>query len=114
MEHRCGERRAVRTTVLLRRRGWAGWIVGELRDISVSGAYLALHAGSLPLHAQVRLEAPWPGPGPARLMHCTAMVARVERGGVGLAFDELAPVGLAPLLGRLRQDAVRRPSPAPA
>ena len=99
MDHRCGERRALSTIVLLRRRGWTGWIVGEMRDISISGAWLHVPRHHLPVHAQVRLEAPWPGGQPGRLMHCTAMVARVERDGVGLVFDELAPASLAPLLG---------------
>jgi len=93
MDHRCGERRTVRTTVLLRRRGWAGWVVGELQDLSISGAFLTVAAGALPLHAQVRLEAPCPGPQAGRLAHCNAMVTRVTRDGVGLAFDEMAPTG---------------------
>jgi hypothetical protein len=108
MDHRCGERHPVRATVLLRRRSWAGWIVGELENVSVSGAFLRLHAGSLPLHALVRLEAPFPGPGAPRLMHCNAMVARVARGGVGLVFDELAPASLAPLFTVARQPAAHR------
>jgi hypothetical protein len=105
MDHRCGQRRAVRATVLLRRRGWAGWVVGELADLSVSGAYVELHAGTLPLHAQVRLEAACAGPDGARLMHCTAIVVRAGPGGIGLAFDEVAPAGLAPLFARTRQTA---------
>jgi hypothetical protein len=105
MDHRCGERRPVRTTVLLRRRAWAGWVVGELVDLSVSGAFVELHAGNLPLHAQVRIEADCPGPGTARLMHCNAMVARVDPRGVGLVFDAVAPAGLAPLFARARQSA---------
>lgn len=105
MDHRCGERRPVRVTVLLRRRAWSGWVVGELIDLSVSGAFVELRAGRLPVHAQVRLEADCPGPGTARLMHCNAMVARVEPNGVGLVFDEVAPAGLAPLFARARQSA---------
>ena len=97
MDHRCGRRHSVGITVLVRRRGWHGWVVARLEDLSISGAFLRAPAGSLPLHAQVRLEAPCPGVGPPRLMHCTAMVVRVAGGGVGLAFDELAPPGLAPL-----------------
>ena len=106
MEHRCGERHPVRTTVLLRRLRWAGWIVGELRNVSISGAYLTVHAGQLPLHAQVRLEAP--APGGSRLMHCNAMVVRVDRDGVGLVFDEVTPRGLAPLFAGLRPGATVR------
>lgn len=105
MDHRCGQRRPVRATVLLRRRGWAGWVVGEMADLSVSGAFVTLGCGTLPLHAQVRLEAACPGPGTARLMHCNAMVVRVGRDGVGLAFEEVAPPGLAPLFERARQSA---------
>jgi hypothetical protein len=104
MDHRCGERRAIGTTVLLRRRGWAGWVVAELADLSISGAYLRLQGPGMPLRAQVRLEAPRPDGTPG-LMHCNAMVVRVDRGGVALMFDELAPRGLAPLFARLRQAA---------
>ena len=114
MDHRCGERRPVRTTVLLRRRRWAGWVVGQLENISITGAFLTLHSGTLPLHAQVRLEAPAPGPGLPRLMHCNAMVVRVVRGGIGLMFDEVAPASLAPLFAGTRQDVAGRRDRAPA
>jgi hypothetical protein len=38
-------------------------------------------------------------------MHCTAIVVRAGPGGIGLAFDEVAPAGLAPLFARTRQTA---------
>jgi hypothetical protein len=41
-------------------------------------------------------------------MHCNAMVVRVDRGGVGLVFDEIAPRGLAPLFARLRPESTTR------
>ncbi len=105
MDHRCGERRPVGITVLLRRRGWEGWIVGHLEDLSISGAFIRAPRGSLPLHAQVRLEMSLSGDRAARLMHCNAMVARVGPTGVGLVFDGLAPAALRPLLRASRGGA---------
>ena len=107
MDHRCGKRRAVSITVLLRRRGWEGWAVGHLQDLSISGAFVRMPRGCLPLHAQVRLEAAWPGDGASRLMHCNAMVARVGPDGVGLVFDELAPICLNPLFRAASAGAAR-------
>lgn len=106
MNHRCGQRHPLRATVLVRRRGWSGWIVGQLENLSVSGAFVRVPAGSLPMRVQVRVEAPCPEDGTPRLVHCDAMVVRIAGGGVGLAFDELAPAGLAPLF-RARPAALR-------
>ena len=114
MDHRCGERHPANTTILLRRRGWQGWVVGQLENLSVSGAWLRVPAASLPLHAQVRLEAPCPDGGAPRLMHCSAMVVRIGRTGVGLVFDELAPASLAPLFGDGRPTTTRPESHAGA
>ncbi|MCK6370834.1 MAG: PilZ domain-containing protein [Gammaproteobacteria bacterium] len=102
MDHRCGERHPAGTTVLVRRRGWAGWVVAELENISVSGALLKLERGELPRHALVRLEASSPGESSGRLLHGDAVVARASGNRVGLAFDRLAPPGLAPLLAKAR------------
>lgn len=97
MEHRCGLRRKLELTVLVRRRGWAGSVVGTLTDISISGAFLAGPPEAFPLHSLVRLEATPPGGASARLMTCRAMVARIGKNGVGLVFDQVRPSGLAPL-----------------
>ena len=113
MDHRCGERRPVSATVLLRRRGWAGWVVAEFVDLSVSGALLRLKAAALPRHAWVRLEARAPGEGSAKLLHCDAMVVRVAGDRVGIAFDELAPAGLAPLFAGARHKAASRAARKP-
>ena len=56
MDHRCGHRRTASQTVLLRRNGWAGYLVGELRDVSISGARVAVPARAFPLRTLVRLE----------------------------------------------------------
>ncbi len=97
MEHRCGTRRKTDLTVLVRRRGWGGWVVTRLVDVSISGAYLEGPTEAFPLYSLVRLEATPPGGASARLMTCTAMVARVGTDGVGLVFDQVRPPGLAPL-----------------
>lgn len=85
--------------VLIRRRGWRGGIVGEVHDLSVGGAFIAVPRDSLPPLSLLRLE--WvlpPADGPGRVVHCTAMVVRAVRGGIGIAFDDLAPVALLPHL----------------
>jgi hypothetical protein len=97
MEHRCGSRRALELTVLVRRRGWAGSVVARLSDISISGAFLQGPPEAFPLYSLVHLEATPPGGASTRLMTCKAMVARVGRDGVGLVFDQVRPAGLAPL-----------------
>lgn len=114
MDHRCGERRPATLTVLLRRRAWHGWVVGEVRDVSVSGAFVTVPPGALSLRAQVRLELMVPGGPPGRVVHCNAMVARVTGDGVGLAFEELAPRPLAGLWRMPARAAGTRPDPAAA
>jgi hypothetical protein len=110
MEHRCGLRRRLELTVLVRRRGWAGSVVGRLTDISISGAFVMGPPEAFPLHSLVQLEATPPGAASARLMTCKAMVARVGKNGVGLVFDQIRPAGLVPLF----EPAVVRPSESPA
>lgn len=95
MEHRCGPRHAVNMTILLRRRGWGGWLVGELTDVSISGAFVRLPAGALPNLALVELEASQPGS--RRMLRSKALVVRSTPAGVGILFDELRPAGLSPL-----------------
>ncbi len=99
MEHRCGMRRTLGLTVLVRRRGWAGSVVARLTDISLSGAFLEGPRDAFPLYSLVQLEATPPGGASTRLMTCKAMVARVGKNGVGLVFDQVRPAGLAPLFG---------------
>ena len=114
MEHRCGERRRVGLTVLARRRGWSGWMVAELTNLSISGAFIAAPAGAFPLRSLIQLESKSPD-GP--LLHCRAMVVRNTPEGVGLVFDRAKPEGLEELFpGELRPPASRsgrtaQPSP---
>jgi len=112
MEHRCGVRRNLQLTVLLRRRGWAGSVVAELTNISISGAFIEASTGAFPLHSFVQIETTTPGEASARLMTCRAMVARVAGNGVGLVFDQLRPRGLAALF--LPAARSLRPSESPS
>lgn len=95
MEHRCGQRRAVNMTILLRRRGWGGWLVGQLTDVSISGAFIRVAGGALPNLALVEIEASQPGG--RRMLRSKALVVRSTPDGIGILFDELRPAGLAPL-----------------
>lgn len=111
MEHRCGVRRNLGLTVLVRRRGWAGSVVAELTNLSISGAFIGAPPGSFPLYALVQIEASRPGADSTRLMTCKAMVARVGLNGVGLVFDQIRPRGLAALFSPAIP--VLRPSVSP-
>jgi hypothetical protein len=96
-------------TVLLRRRGWGGWKVGLLLDLSISGAHIEVEPSAFPLHTILQLEATPPGTGVTGLMRCRAMVIRRATGSIGVAFEEIAPPGLAPLLRRRASAAAARP-----
>ena len=100
MEHRCGRRNAVNMTLLLRRRGWGGWLVGELTDVSVSGAFVQVPAGAFANHALIELEASQPGS--RRMLRSKALVVRTTPEGIGILFDQLRPEGLAPLFDKSR------------
>jgi len=102
MEHRCGTRRNVELTVLVRRRGWSGSVVARLTDVSISGAFIEGPPDAFPLYSLVQLEATPPGGASTRLMTCRAMVARVGKNGVGLVFDQIRPASLAPLFSPAR------------
>jgi hypothetical protein len=52
MEHRCGARRNLELTVLVRRRGWGGSVVARLADISISGAFVEGPPEAFPLHSR--------------------------------------------------------------
>jgi hypothetical protein len=95
MEHRCGHRHAVNMTILLRRRGWGGWLVGELTDVSISGAFVRVPAGAFANHVLIELEASQQGS--RRMLRSKALIVRTTPQGIGIVFDELRPEGLAPL-----------------
>ena len=97
MEHRCGVRRILGATVLVRRRGWAGSVVARLTHISISGAFIEAPRDAFPLHSLVQIEITPPGLASSRLTTCKAMVARVGGNGVGLVFDQIRSRGLAAL-----------------
>jgi len=96
MDHRHGERCSVDVTVLIRKRAWRGWVIGRMRNLSVSGAWVELPRDALSVLSQVRLELEVPCHGRHRVVHCNAMVVRTGCGGVGLAFEEMAPKALSP------------------
>ena len=94
MEHRCGVRRTLDRTVLVRRRRWAGSVVARLVDVSISGAFIEGPPDAFPLYALLKIEVTTPGGCTgAQLLTCNAMVTRIGVNGVGLAFDEIRPTG---------------------
>ncbi|MEO8443530.1 MAG: PilZ domain-containing protein [Gammaproteobacteria bacterium] len=104
MEHRCGTRQKVGITVLVRRRGWAGSVVAELTDLSITGAFIAAPPEVFPVHSMLRIKATPPFlPGNTPLS-CRAMVARLGTDGIGVVFDQTRPRGLAPLFDQASGD----------
>ncbi|MCC5794869.1 MAG: PilZ domain-containing protein [Chromatiales bacterium] len=106
MEHRCGERRPTDLTVLLRRRGWAGWVVGQLTDISITGAFIRIAPCPFPNKAVIELETTQPET--ARLLRSRALVVRRCGEGIGVMFDEVRPATLAPLYPSVSRTNVAR------
>jgi hypothetical protein len=102
MDHRHGERRTVDVTVLIRKRTWKGWVIGRMRNLSVSGAYVELPRDALGVLSQVHLELDVVHRDRHHLVHCRGMVVRTVRGGIGVAFEDLAPRTIAGLLGARR------------
>lgn len=97
MDHRCGTRRPIGITLLIRRRGWGGWKVGRLENLSITGAFVAVDPGDFSVHGTVQIEATPPGGAVTGLMSCRAMVVRRTPEGLGLAFDQPRPPALEPL-----------------
>jgi hypothetical protein len=95
MDHRCGRRHAAAHTVLLRRQGWGGHLVGELADISITGARIAAPRQSFPLRSLLRLEMTVTDEqGRTRLWQVPAMVVRHAGDGIAVMFDEVQPARL--------------------
>lgn len=91
MDHRCGRRQPVAHTVLLRRVGWAGYLVGELVDVSITGARVSVPPRAFPLRSVVKLEMTVTDGGRSRLLQVPAMVVRHAAGGIALMFDQVQP-----------------------
>lgn len=107
MEHRYGERRRIGAAVLVRRPDWAGWMVAELKDLSVSGAFIAAPAGLFPRRSQVQVEARSPE---GMCLQCRAMVVRHTAAGFGLLFDGLrVRASQGPKVTTRRGALLRRP-----
>jgi hypothetical protein len=115
MDHRCGTRHASGQTVLLRRPGWAGYIVGQLRDISMSGAFIKVPRRIFPQRSVVRAEVTVYDSGQPRLLRVQGMVIRTGEHGIGLMFDELQPARLVATSGPASRDELldRFPALAP-
>jgi hypothetical protein len=92
MEHRWGERMTIDVPVKMRSAGSRSCIAGNLCDLSISGALVAI-AAPLPLAARVEVELAGVG--------VPAWVVREEPGRVAVEWCELAPRAVL----QLEQDA---------
>lgn len=115
MDHRCGTRHASGQAVLLRRPGWAGYIVGQLRDISMSGAFIAVPRRVFPPRSVVQAEVTVYEGNQSRLLRVQGLVVRSAERGIGLMFDELQQARLVARSAPASRDALidRFPALAP-
>ena len=115
MEHRWGERVAVRLTVELSC-GSSAPIAGALENVSASGAFVRTR-GPRPPRGPVQVLLSGCGSGRRRAARLGAYIVRETDSGVGIEWSEFAPAAIRELIvrdrrtGRLRARA--RPS-APA
>ena len=90
MEHRLGTRHAIDLEVYLRTWGSTVSARGRLKDLSVSGAFVATQLPCQPmLHIAVQIV-----PIAQSRRHCVTvegLIARVAGDGIGVEWDELQP-----------------------
>ena len=90
MEHRLGSRHAIDFEVYLRTWGSTVSARGRLRDLSVSGAFVATQ---LPCRALLHIAVQIISPGQTRRNSVAAegLIVRLAEDGIGVEWDELQP-----------------------
>ena len=90
MEHRLGTRHAIDLEVYLRTWGSRVLASGRLKDLSVSGAFVATQLPCRPL-LQVAVQIVAPGQSRRSSISVQGQIVRVGEDGIGLEWDELQP-----------------------
>lgn len=85
MEHRWNVRRAVRARAIVYHPHY-GACVGNVRDASISGAFIKLLHGECPPNSPVTLLLPVESANRTRLLQLPAMVVRSEGDGIAVMF----------------------------
>ncbi len=102
MEHRLGTRHAIDLEVYLRAWGSTVSARGRLRDLSVSGAFVATQLPCRPLlHIAVQIVPV--GQTRRNSLPAEGLIVRLGEDGIGIEWDELQPQLLSQLI--LLQDA---------
>jgi hypothetical protein len=107
MEHRLGTRHATDLDVYLRTWGSTVSARGRLRDVSVSGAFIATLLPCRPLlHVTVQIALEGRSRRNAPLFE--GQIVRLDQGGIGLEWDELQPELVARLILMQHADEPKR------
>lgn len=106
MEHRWGERVAVRMTVELSS-GSSPPVAGDLENVSSSGAFVRTQ-GRGPPRGPVQVVLQQDTSGRGRSVRLAAHVVRESEGGVGIEWSEFAPRAVRELMIRNRRSGGER------
>lgn len=100
MEHRFGNRRAIRTPVVLHPHG-ALPLCTNTRDVSISGMFVEAIPAPFSANSVIDVVLTLPGVAGLRTYRWQAMVIRRTASGIGLMFDRLRPPAISRLLARM-------------
>src|SRR5512134_741384 len=106
MEHRFGNRRAVRAAVLLHPHA-GGPVDGSTADVSISGMFVETSPHRFPANSVIDVELTLPATTGLRTYRWQAMVIRSTDAGIGLMFDRLRPPAITRLLARIEAGMVQ-------
>jgi len=107
MEHRCGTRRLIETSVIVDCRPF-GLIRGRLKNISVGGLFVRMRPRPGMSSDRVKVVFVRRERGVCRLYRLPAVVIRWTRDGAGLMFSELTPNAFYALLAILLAEEQRQ------
>jgi hypothetical protein len=104
IEHRLGMREGIQHRVCVYRPRKRA-IFGRSTNVSSSGMYVQTQCSGLPINTKVQLVTVWREFGVFRLHRVDAVVARLDRSGIGLMFADNDPSEVFRLLLLLRGEA---------
>jgi hypothetical protein len=100
MEHRFGNRRAIRAPVVLHPRGGRP-LSTSTRDVSISGMFVEATPAPFSANSVIDVELTLPGVAGLHTYRWQAMVIRSTASGIGLMFDRLRPPAITRLLASI-------------
>ncbi len=100
MEHRFGNRRTIRTPLVLHPHGCDA-VRAHTCDVSISGMFVETAPEPFPENSVIGVELTLPGVAGMRTYRWQAMVIRSTASGIGLMFDRLRPPAITRLLANI-------------